>query len=162
MKQGKTEKAVFAKLSTEKVELEEHKVELSVDSEINKLISRVDNSRKTSKDLLNQAQELASSIGKTLYRAQVNISGDAQDLKKVDSKLGNMYKELKGYNKEVEALFNKLKSAEKELGSTREIDKFYKKLRELQISISSGTVPYGQIGDRITQRLREAEQLKKI
>ena len=30
MKQGKTEKAVFAKLSTEKVELAQHKVELSV------------------------------------------------------------------------------------------------------------------------------------
>ena len=29
MKQGKTEKAVFAKLSTEKVELKEEKVELS-------------------------------------------------------------------------------------------------------------------------------------
>ena len=146
----------------EKVELEEHKVELSVESELNKLASKIDNSKKSSKDLLSQAEELTSSIGKTLYRAQVNIAGDATALEKVDSKLANMYKELKGYNQEIDALFNKVKVAEKQLGNTSEINSLYKEINQLKISLGSGTVLYGRIGDKITQRLREAGELKKI
>jgi len=40
MKQGKTEKAVFAKLSTEKVELEQHEVKLESIQSVEKLIAK--------------------------------------------------------------------------------------------------------------------------
>ena len=157
MKKHSPIKSVMTKLATEP-----QKVELSVDSELDKLISKIDNSKKASKDLLSQAEELTSSIGQTLYRAQVNISGDAQALKKVDGKLGDMYKELKGYDKQIDALLNKVQSAEKQLGNTREISSLYKKINQLRISLGSGTMLYGRIGDKISQRLREASEIKKI
>ena len=160
MKQGKTEKAVFAKLS--KVELEEQKVELNVGSEIERIASNLDSSKSAANKLLVSAKELSDNIGRELYRAQVNISSDFKTLQKVDNELRSSYKELKGYNDDIDKLFDKVKQAEKSLGRSRDIERLYKKLKELRISAASGTAPFGSIGDSITGAFKNAEAINKI
>jgi predicted DNA-binding ArsR family transcriptional regulator len=160
MKQGKTEKAVFAKLS--KVELEEQKVELNVGSEIERIASNLDSSKSAANKLLVSAKELSDNIDRELYRAQVNISSDFKTLQKVDNELRSSYKELKGYNDDIDKLFDKVKQAEKSLGRSRDIERLYKKLKELKISVASGTAPFGSIGDSITGSFKNAEAINKI
>ena len=160
MKQGKTEKAVFAKLS--KVELSQHEIALNVGSEIERIASNLDSSKSAANKLLASGKELSSNIGRELYRAQVNISSDFKTLQKVDNDLRSSYKELKGYNNDIDKLFDKVQQAEKSLGSSGDIQRLYKKLKELKSSAASGTAPFGSIGDAITGAFKKAEAIKKI
>jgi len=76
MKQGKTEKAVFAKLSTQKVELEEHKVELALElGGIRKMASQLKTDIKvynqkfsTFDDLVRELNNEAESLDKRTER----------------------------------------------------------------------------------------------
>ncbi|MDB2690396.1 hypothetical protein N9Z17_04275 [Planktomarina temperata] len=160
MKQSKTEKAVFAKLS--KVELEQHEVELNVGGEIERIASNLDSSKSNANKLLKLGLELSNNIGREVYRAKVNVSSDFKSLQKVDNELRSSYKELKGYNNDIDKLFDKVKQAENSLGRTRDIERLYKKIKELRISAASGTAPFGKVGDEITGAFKEAEAIKKI
>jgi DNA repair ATPase RecN len=162
MKQGKTEKAVFAKLSTEKLELEQHEIALNVGNDIERIASNLDSSKSKANKLLTTAKDLSENIGRELYRAQVNISSDYKTLKKVDSELMDSFKELKGYNADIDKLFDKVKQAEKSLGRSRDIERLYKKLKELSIAAASGTAPFGSIGSSIDGAIRKAEAINKI
>ena len=156
----------MAKLAEEqtpqKVELGQHNVALNIGSEIERIASNLDSSKSAANKLLVSAKELSSNIGRELYRAQVNISSDFKTLQKVDNELRSSYKELKGYNNDIDKLFDKVEQAEKSLGRSTDIDRLYKKLKELRISVASGTAPFGSIGDSVAKAFKEAEAINKI
>ena len=109
----------------EKVELGQHNVALNIGSEIERIASNLDSSKSAANKLLVSAKELSSNIGRELYRAQVNISSDFKTLQKVDNELRSSYKELKGYNNDIDKLFDKVEQAEKSLGRSTDIDRLY-------------------------------------
>lgn len=158
MKQGKTEKAVFAKLS--KVELEQHEVELNVDQDIDKLVADAKNWKGEAKEVYAEAMDLASEIGRTLYRAKVNINGDARVLEKKLKQIKDFRKDFEVIRKGEEQIRTKVKQAQKLLGDSKEIDKLNAKLKQLNIDIGSA----GFLGstDKIVQRLRERDKLNEI
>ena len=74
MKQGKTEKAVFAKLSTEKVELEEQKLELSLMMEAGSVYTDFVNSwKETFKNVMSARQE-ARRVGQDVDRTEALLT----------------------------------------------------------------------------------------
>lgn len=158
MKQGKTEKAVFAKLS--KVELAQHEVELNVDQDIDKLVTDAKNWKSEAKGVYAEAMDLASEIGRTLYRAKVNINGDARVLEKKLKQIKDFRKDFEVIRKGEEQIRTKVKQAQKLLGDSKEIDKLNAKLKQLNIDIGSA----GFLGstDKIVQRLRERDKLNEI
>jgi dissimilatory sulfite reductase (desulfoviridin) alpha/beta subunit len=158
MKQGKTEKAVFAKLS--KVELTQHEVELNVDQDIDKLVADAKNWKSEAKEVYAEAMDLASEIGRTLYRAKVNINGDARVLEKKLKQIKDFRKDFEVIRKGEEQIRTKVKQAQKLLGDSKEIDKLNAKLKQLNIDIGSA----GFLGstDKIVQRLRERDKLNEI
>jgi HPt (histidine-containing phosphotransfer) domain-containing protein len=158
MKQGKTEKAVFAKLS--KVELAQHEVELNVDQDIDKLVADAKNWKGEAKEVYAEAMDLASEIGRTLYRAQVNINGDARVLEKKLKQIKDFRKDFEVIRKGEEQIRTKVKQAQKLLGDSKEIDKLNAKLKQLNIDI--GTAGFLGSTDNIVQRLRERDKLNEI
>ena len=111
MKQGKTEKAVFAKLS--KVELEQHEVALNVDQDIDKLVAQAKNWKDEAKGVYQEAMDLAGEIGRTLYRAKVNINGDARVLEKKLKQIKDYRKDFEVIRKGEEQIQTKVKQAQK-------------------------------------------------
>ena len=95
MKQGRTEKAVFAKLSTKKVE----KVELSSISEVSKLANTVEQEAKEFLRLATKAESLAGEFDKAARRyhtsyMELNDLEDKMDKFVKKSNTENMFLEL--------------------------------------------------------------------
>jgi hypothetical protein len=108
MKQGRTEKAVFAKLSTQKVELAQNKIELSVADNLQKGISNI----KAEIKRLDSAEASFESAYDAFEDAKdrlITIVGDSTDVSQnqIDivnkteaaaKELGVAAKDVKGYN----------------------------------------------------------------
>ena len=99
MKQGKTEKAVFAKLSTEKVE----KVELSIDAQMKEYMKLANSVEQMGKDLyanqnkaeqlLKQADNLLEPVGNFM---ETQIESALKDLERAGLKNSDAYRSLSG------------------------------------------------------------------
>ena len=113
MKQGKTEKAVFAKLS--KVELAQHEVELNKVGDISKLLQ-------DGEDMLKNADSELSDIAKRMSRGLIvvasNVPAQAKNAMKLAEELGadNVIQDLKqildkadALRKRYEATYNNIK-----------------------------------------------------
>ena len=158
MKQGKTEKAVFAKLS--KVELGQHEVHLNVDQDIEKLVADAENWKGDARKVYQEAMDLADQMGRTLYRAKVNIKGDGRELEKKLKQIKDFRKDFEVIRKGEEKIQAKVTQAQKLLGDSKEISKLNAKLKQLGLNIASA----GFLGstDEIVQRLRERDKLNEI
>jgi hypothetical protein len=103
MKQGKTEKAVFAKLSTQKVELSQHEVALNKISDISKLLQ-------DGEDMLKNADSELSGIAKRMSNGLIvvaaNVPAQAKNAMKLAEELGadNVIQDLKQILDKADAL----------------------------------------------------------
>jgi hypothetical protein len=84
MKQGKTEKAVFAKLSTEKVELEQHNVELGLMQDFDKMQSEAEQLWKSAEN----------KVGNILRTAMDKVDSELNPMNQIRAKLSNMIREF--------------------------------------------------------------------
>lgn len=84
MKQGKTEKAVFAKLSIEKVELEQHEVELGLMQDFDKMQSEAEQLWKSAEN----------KVGNILRTAMDKVDSELNPMNQIRAKLSNMIREF--------------------------------------------------------------------
>ena len=115
MKQGRTEKAVFAKLSTEKVELKEKKLELALIDDlkaragaIQKDLSNLSQSGNELADMKRKMQKMVSSLSDTVSAQQKEINKASQAM----DELGVDKSSLKYYNDQVGEVLQELKQVQ--------------------------------------------------
>ena len=108
MKQGKTEKAVFAKLSTEKVELGSVSV---LESQSSKLTNLMDKAIKTADKLVSakkQSAKLESDVDVIFDKLKSQINDAKSEMSKFEAKakeLGMQPKDSESYN-DIERILN--------------------------------------------------------
>lgn len=111
MKQGKTEKAVFAKLASQKVELEQHKVELA-----STVAQSLERSARTASDMQDAAQILSAQadLAQKFFKLfdELKFTKDSLNPNKARSREGI----LEAWVSEAENAIMKADSAIKELG----------------------------------------------
>jgi phosphoglycolate phosphatase-like HAD superfamily hydrolase len=146
MKQGKTEKAVFAKLSTEKVELGEQKVELSVASQI---ANYADDIRTVQIKL--QVLDTAESKVSRLFALKEDAIQLTKELQSVRAEQDEEY--VSSWVDGVPQLLNKLEQSVKELGIDPSSVKGYDELNKAYASISSTYKGIQGIGAKVQKEL---------
>ena len=146
MKQGKTEKAVFAKLSTEKVELEQHEVELNVASQIS---NYADDIRTVQSKL--QVLEAAESKASRLFAIKEDASQLQKELQSVRAEQDERY--VATWVKDVPQLLNEIEQSVKELGVDPSSVKGYDELKRAYSSISSKYKSIEGVGAMVTREL---------
>lgn len=94
MKQGKTEKAVFAKLASQKVELEEHKVELSALDDLNAKYKKIAaNAPKIKNAVLKEANNLAA-VATSLGTIKGQFEKIEQSAKELGMEIPSAYRSM--------------------------------------------------------------------
>ena len=146
MKQGKTEKAVFAKLSTEKVELAEQKVELSVASQISNYAADI----RTVQTKL-QVLEVAESKASRLFAIKEDAIQLTKELQSVRAEQDERY--VSSWVDGVPQLLNELEQSVKELGIDPSSVKGYDELKKAYSSISSTYKSIEGVGAMVTREL---------
>ena len=146
MKQGKTEKAVFAKLSTQKVELEEQKVELSIASQIS---NYADDIRTVQTKL--QVLEAAESKASRLFAIKEDAIQLTKELQSVRAEQDERY--VSSWVDGVPQLLNQLEQSVKELGIDPSSVKGYDELKKAYSSISSTYKSIEGVGAMVTREL---------
>jgi len=146
MKQGKTEKAVFAKLSTEKVELAEQKVELSVASQISNYAADI----RTVQTKL-QVLEVAESKASRLFAIKEDAIQLTKELKSVRAEQDEQY--VSSWVDDVPQLLNELEQSVKELGIDPSSVDGYDELKKAYSSISSKYKSIEGVGAMVTREL---------
>jgi len=146
MKQGKTEKAVFAKLSTQKVELEEQKVELSIASQIS---NYADDIRTVQTKL--QVLEAAESKASRLFAIKEDAIQLTKELQSVRAEQDERY--VSSWVDGVPQLLNELEQSVKELGIDPSSVKGYDELKKAYSSISSTYKSIEGVGAMVTREL---------
>jgi phosphoglycolate phosphatase-like HAD superfamily hydrolase len=146
MKQGKTEKAVFAKLSTQKVELAEQKVELSIASQIS---NYADDIRTVQTKL--QVLEAAESKASRLFAIKEDAIQLTKELQSVRAEQDERY--VSSWVDGVPQLLNELEQSVKELGIDPSSVKGYDELKKAYSSISSTYKSIEGVGAMVTREL---------
>jgi len=146
MKQGRTEKAVFAKLSAEKVELAQHEVQLNVASQIS---NYADDIRTVQSKL--QVLEVAESKASRLFAIKEDASQLAKELKSVRAEQDEQY--VSSWVDGVPQLLNKLEQSVKELGVDPSSVKGYDELKKAYASISSKYKSIEGVGAMVQREL---------
>ena len=146
MKQGKTEKAVFAKLSTEKVELAQHEVELNVASQVS---NYADDIRTVQSKL--QVLETAESKASRLFAIKEDASQLQKELQSVRAEQDERY--IRTWVEGVPQLLNELEQSVKELGIDPSSVKGYNELKRAYSSISSKYKSIEGVGAKVEREL---------
>ena len=117
MKQGKTEKAVFAKLSTQKVELKEEKVELSALDDLKAKYDKIaSNAPKIKNAILKEANNLAA-VATSLGTIKAQYDKIESTAKELGMEIPSAYKSMaeasqslaKGWGKDASKIANAAK-----------------------------------------------------
>ena len=146
MKQGRTEKAVFAKLSTEKVELAEQEVNLNVASQIS---NYADDIREVQTKL--QVLDVAESKVSRLFAIKEDASQLTKELKSARVESNEEY--VSSWVDGVPQLINKLEQSVKELGVDPSSVRGYDELKNAYTSISSKYKGVQGIGAKVEREL---------
>ena len=146
MKQGRTEKAVFAKLSTEKVELAEQEVNLNVASQIS---NYADDIREVQTKL--QVLDVAESKVSRLFAIKEDASQLTKELKSARVESNEEY--VSSWVDGVPQLLNKLEQSVKELGVDPSSVRGYDELKNAYTSISSKYKGVQGIGAKVEREL---------
>lgn len=146
MKQDKTEKAVFAKLSTEKVELTEQEVNLNVASQIS---NYADDIREVQTKL--QVLDVAESKVSRLFAIKEDASQLTKELKSARVESNEEY--VSSWVDGVPQLLNKLEQSVKELGVDPSSVRGYDELKKAYTSISSKYKGVQGIGAKVEREL---------
>ena len=144
MKQGKTEKAVFAKLS--KVELAQHEVELNVASQVS---NYADDIRTVQSKL--QVLETAESKASRLFAIKEDASQLQKELQSVRAEQDERY--IRTWVEGVPQLLNELEQSVKELGIDPSSVKGYNELKRAYSSISSKYKSIEGVGAKVEREL---------
>lgn len=146
MKQGKTEKTVFTKLATEKVELAEQEVNLNVASQIS---NYADDIREVQTKL--QVLDVAESKVSRLFAIKEDASQLTKELKSARVESNEEY--VSSWVDGVPQLLNKLEQSVKELGVDPSSVRGYDELKKAYTSISSKYKGVQGIGAKVEREL---------
>ena len=144
MKQGKTEKAVFAKLS--KVELEEQKVELSIGSQIANYADDISTIRTKLQGLL-----AANSKVKRLFALKEDAIQLTKELESARAEQNEKY--VGSWVKDVPQLLNEIEQSVKDLGVDPSNVKGYNEIKKAYTTINSSYKLIEGVGAAVTREL---------
>ncbi len=94
MKQSKTEKAVFAKLSTQKVELEEHKIELSALDDLNAKYKKIAANAPKIKNVVQKEANNLAAVATSLGTIKGQFEKIEQSAKELGMEIPSAYRSM--------------------------------------------------------------------
>jgi len=146
MKQSKTEKAVFAKLSTQKVELAQHEVELNIGSQVANYADDISTIRTKLQELITAESKVSRLFG--IKEDAIQLT---KELKSARAEQNEKY--VSSWVKDVPKLLSEIEQSVRDLGIDPSSVKGYDEIQKAYTTISSAYKRIEGVGAKVEKEL---------